>query len=51
MGIDHKFFLNYFARKKYAVAYELENIEPLPEPKTLREFGIDYVPQSFAYIS
>ena len=50
-GISHKFFLNYFARKKYAVAYELENIEPLPEPKPLREFGIDYVPQSFAYIS
>lgn len=50
-GISHKFFMDYFAGKKYAVAYELEDIEKFPEPKPLRVFGLGYIPQSFAYIS
>ena len=50
-GISHKFFMDYFASKKYAVAYELEDIEKFPEPKPLRDFGLGYVPQSFAYVS
>jgi predicted transcriptional regulator len=50
-GVSRKFFMDYFAGKKYAVAYELEDIEKLPEPKLLRDFGLGYVPQSFAYIS
>ena len=50
-GISHKFFMDYFASKKYAVAYELEDIEKFPEPKPLQDFGLGYVPQSFAYIS
>lgn len=43
--------MNYFAGKKYAVAYELEDIEKFPEPKLLSDFGLGYVPQSFAYIN
>ena len=50
-GISHKFFMDYFASKKYAVAYELEDIEKFPEPKPLQDFGLGYVPQSFAYVS
>ncbi|MBR6268501.1 MAG: ASCH domain-containing protein [Selenomonadaceae bacterium] len=50
-GISRKFFMDYFASKKYAVAYELEDIEKFPEPKPLRDFGLGYVPQSFAYVS
>ena len=50
-GISHKFFMDYFAGKKYAVAYELEDIEKFPEPKPLMAFGLGYIPQSFAYIS
>lgn len=49
-GISHKFFSDYFARKKYAVAYELENVEKLSEPISLEDLGLCYVPQSFAYI-
>lgn len=50
-GISRKFFMDYFADKKYAVAYELEDVEKFIEPKNLQDFGLSYVPQSFAYIS
>ncbi len=49
-GVSREFFMDYFAGKKSAVAYELEDIEKFPEPKLLRDFGLSYVPQSFAYI-
>ena len=49
-GISHKFFSDYFASKKYAVAYELEGIEKFAEPRSLKDFGLHYVPQSFAYV-
>ena len=49
-GISHHFFSQYFSRKEYAVAYELEDVKEFTTPRPLRDFGIDYVPQSFAYV-
>ena len=50
-GITRKFYRTYFSRSKYAVAYELENVEIFSEPKLIQEFGIHYAPQSFAYVN
>ena len=49
-GISHKFYSQYFSRRSIAIAYQLENVEPFPTPKSLHDFGLDYVPQSFAYV-
>ncbi len=43
-------FDNYYKNKKVVIAYKLGNINVYEIPKELKDFGINYYPQSFVYI-
>ena len=49
-GIEKKFYNSYYKNKNIAIAYQLENIIKYDKPLDLKEFGIDYYPQSFIYL-
>jgi predicted transcriptional regulator len=50
-GVDKAFFDAYFAGRKKAYAYALGEVKAFTEPKTLKDFNIQYAPQSFVYIN
>lgn len=50
-GITYNFFRSYYKGKKKAVAYRLCNVKTYERPKNLSEFGINYAPQSFIYLT
>lgn len=49
-GITKSFFDQYFHGKDIAVAIAFEKFEEYPEPKTLKQMGLSFAPQSFVYI-
>ena len=49
-GITKNFFDDYFKNRKVGYAYKLGTIKVYDEPKSLAEFGLKTVPQSFAYV-
>lgn len=49
-GIPRSFFRSYYKGRKVAVAYKLKNVIAYEEPKSLSDYGITHVPQSFIYI-
>lgn len=49
-GISRDKYRDYFKGCKNAYAYELGEVNVFDNPKDLAEFGINHVPQSFAYI-
>ena len=50
-GIPVSFFREYYKNKEVAVAYKLKNVIAYKEPKTLKDYGITHVPQSFIYLN
>ena len=49
-GISKKFFDEYFKDREIAYAYELGEIIEYKKPKPLKDFGIEFAPQSFVYV-
>ena len=49
-GISKENFDLYYYDKKVAIAYELGNIKIYKTPKSLKDFNLDIVPRSFAYV-
>lgn len=49
-GITKKFFDMYFDNKNIAYAYKLGEIVVYDQKKELKEFGLNFAPQSFVYI-
>ena len=49
-GIPKKDYNAYYKEHKVAVAYQLGEVTVYDEPKTLMGLGLNYVPQSFAYL-
>lgn len=49
-GITHEKYSIYFSRKKTAYAYCLKKAIRYSTPKSVEDFGLNYVPQSFAYL-
>ena len=49
-GILRKDYTAYYKEREVAIAYQLGDVTLYDEPKTLSDLGLDYVPQSFAYL-
>ena len=49
-GIARKKYNKYFYGKKTAYAYCLDKVISYSKPKNISEYGIDYIPQTFAYL-
>ena len=49
-GILKRDYLACYREREIAIAYQLGEITLDEKPKKLRDLGLDYVPQSFAYI-
>lgn len=49
-GILKKDYKAYYNEREVAVAYQLGDVTLYDEPKKLTDLGLDYVPQSFAYL-
>lgn len=49
-GISRAKFMDYFAGRTVAYAYQLGTLRRFKEPRTLAEYGIVSAPQSFVYI-
>lgn len=49
-GISRPKFMDYYADKSVAYAYQLGELQKFDTPKTLAEYGITAAPQSFVYI-
>ena len=49
-GILKRDYKAYYKEREVAIAYQLGEVTLYDEPKTLIDLGLDYVPQSFAYI-
>ena len=49
-GILEKDYKAYYEGRKGAIAYQLGKVTLYDEPMELKDLGLDYVPQSFAYI-
>ena len=49
-GISRAKFMDYFAGRTVAYAYQLGTLRRFKEPRTLAEYGIVSAPQSFTYI-
>lgn len=49
-GILKRDYLACYREREIAIAYQLGEITLYEKPKKLRDLGLDYVPQSFAYI-
>lgn len=49
-GISKEFYDKYFKENKIACAYSLGEVTVYPEPKELKEFGINFYPQSYVYV-
>lgn len=49
-GIKKEFFEKYYKNRARAVAFKLGDVKKYSNPKTLKEFGIGFAPQSFIYL-
>lgn len=49
-GIDYDDFISYFSKAQVASAYVLGNAHRFSKEKTLEDFHLHAVPQSFAYV-
>ncbi|MDR1792644.1 MAG: hypothetical protein LBR36_04285, partial [Bacteroidales bacterium] len=49
-GINKDFYDEYFADKEMAFAIQVGKITLYSNPRLLKDFGINYAPQSFAYL-
>ena len=49
-GILEKDYMTYYQGRKVAIAYKLGKVTLYDEPMELKDLGLEYVPQSFAYI-
>lgn len=49
-GISRPKFMDYYANRSVAYAYQLGELRKFDTPKTLAEYGISAAPQSFVYI-
>ena len=49
-GILKKDYKAYYKERETAVAYQLGEVTLYDKPKALSDFGLGYVPQSFAYL-
>ena len=49
-GILEKDYKAYYEGRKVAIAYQLGKVTLYDEPVGLKDLGLNYVPQSFAYI-
>lgn len=49
-GISKKAYLAYYRGRETATAYQLGTITIYDTPRELSEYGLNYIPQSFAYI-
>ena len=49
-GIKKDFYDKYYGNKNTAVAYKLGKVKIYNNPKSLRDIGINYIPQSFVYL-
>lgn len=49
-GIEKEFYDKYYNNKDTAIAYKLGKVKIYNNPKSLRDIGINYVPQSFVYL-
>ena len=49
-GILEKDYMAYYKGRKGAIAYQLGEVTLYDKPMELKDLGLDYVPQSFAYI-
>lgn len=49
-GILKKDYKAYYKEREVAIAYQLGEVTIYDEAMGLKDFGLDYVPQSFAYI-
>ncbi len=49
-GIDKDFYDSYFSGKDIGHAIKVKSVKRYAKHKELREFNLDYAPQSFAYI-
>ena len=49
-GILEKDYKAYYEGRKVAIAYKLGKVTLYDKPVGLKDLGLDYVPQSFAYI-
>ena len=49
-GILEKDYKAYYEGRKVAIAYKLGKVTLYDKPMELKDLGLDYVPQSFAYI-
>lgn len=49
-GISQSAYDKYYDKRQIAVAYKLGNVCEYKEPKKLIDFGLHYVPRSFAYL-
>ena len=49
-GITKEYYDSYFRNRKIAYAYKLGKVEVYDKPKQLKDFGLNYAPQSFVYV-
>ncbi|MBQ3707374.1 MAG: hypothetical protein II889_05615 [Clostridia bacterium] len=49
-GILKRDYIKYYHEREVAIAYHLGKVTVYKEPMKLEDFGLGYVPQSFAYI-
>jgi predicted transcriptional regulator len=49
-GISKEFFDEYFFNRDRAFAIKVKDITRYKEPKELRDFDLNYAPQSFVYL-
>lgn len=49
-GISKNKFLEYFENQVTAYAYELGKVKVYKEPKTLKDIGVNFYPQSYIYL-
>ena len=49
-GISKTKYMKYFKNKDVAFAYKLGKVTVYDNPKTLKDIGINYYPQSYVYL-
>lgn len=50
-GISKTKYMKYFENKNIAFAYKLGKVTVYDNPKTLKDLGINYYPQSYVYLN
>lgn len=49
-GILKRDYKEYYKEREIAIAYQLGKVTLYDKPKNLKDLGLSYVPQSFAYL-